>query len=325
MSASSMNVLVLGGTRFIGRHIVEALLASGHRVSVLTRGRSPDPLDASVERLHGDRSEGASGLAALAGRRWDACIDVSGYTPLQVRSSAEALADHVRRYVFVSTVSVYAQGSHRPVVETDPLLPEAGEAIVEVTNENYGPLKVTCERIVREVFGAGATFLRPQIVAGPFDPTGRHTYWVQRSLHGGETAAPGTGNEHVQVVDARDIAQFTRRVVEQDRDGTFNMAGPRMTWTTFLQLLGVTSPVWIPPAIIQSRNVSFTEMPLYVEDASPFGSIMHVDASHALAAGFKPSTPERTIHDTREWLRANPFKPALTPERERDLIAAARG
>ena len=103
-----MHVLVLGGTRFIGRHIVEALLASGHRVSVLTRGRSPDPLDASVERLHGDRSEGASGVAAVRGRRWDACIDVSGYTPLQVRSSAEALADHVRRYVFVSTVSVYA-------------------------------------------------------------------------------------------------------------------------------------------------------------------------------------------------------------------------
>ena len=254
MSASSMNVLVLGGTCFIGRHIVEALLASGHRVSVLTRGRSPDPLDASVERLHGDRSEGASGLAALAGRRWDACIDVSGYTPCRCAPAPRPLADHVRRYVFVSTVSV-CPGSHRPVVETDPLLPGSRRSHRRGDQRELWSLKVTCERIVREVFGAGATFLRPQIVAGPFDPTGRHTYWVQRSLHGGETAAPGTGNEHVQVVDARDIAQFTRRVVEQDRDGTFNMAGPRMTWTTFLQLLGVTSPVWIPPAIIQSRNV----------------------------------------------------------------------
>lgn len=320
-----MDVLVLGGTRFIGRHIVEALLAAGHRVSVLTRGRSPDVLEASVERLHGDRSEGAAGLSALAGREWDACIDVSGYTPLQVRASAEALDGHVRRYVFISTVSVYARSAHRPVVETDSLLPEANEVIVEVTNENYGPLKVTCERIVRETFGERATILRPQIVAGPYDPTARHTYWVQRTLQGGEIAAPGTGDDHVQVVDARDIARFVCGVVERDVPGAFNLAGPRMTWASFMQQLGVVAPVWIPSDVIRAQNVSFLECPLYVEDGSEFGSIMHVDASRALAAGLEQSSPERTIRDTREWLKTSPFKPALTPERERDLIAAVRG
>jgi len=321
-----MTVLVLGGTRFIGRHIVEALMASGHRVSVLTRGRSPDELDASIERLRGDRSEGASGLSALADRTWDVCIDVSGYTPLQVRASTDALGTRVRRYVFVSTVSVYARTAGRgPIVETDPLLPEANEAEVEVTNENYGPLKVTCERIVRDVFEARATILRPQIVAGPFDPTGRHTYWVQRTLQDGDVAAPGNGTDHVQVVDARDIARFTRDIIEGDITGTFNMAGPRMTWASFMQALGVHAPVWIPAAVIREQNVTFTECPLFVEDGTEFSSIMHVDASRALAAGFRQSAADDTIRDTREWLRARPFTAALTPDRERALIAAARG
>ena len=319
-----MRVLVLGGTRFIGRHTVDALLAAGHRVSVLTRGRSPDALDASVERLRGDRSEGAAGLSALAGRSWDLCIDVSGYTPLQVRASTEALRAHVHRYVFVSTVSVYARSGRGPVVETDPLLPEADEAVTEVTNENYGPLKVTCERLVRDAFGARATILRPQIVAGPFDPTGRHTYWVQRTLQPGEIAAPGDGRDHVQVVDARDIAQFAHAIVERDIAGIFNMAGPRMTWAAFMQHLGVTTPVWIPAAVIREHNVSFSEFPLYVEDTSEFGSVMHVDPGAAVAAGFRQSDPERTIRETRDWLRSSPFTAALTPDRERTLIAAAR-
>ncbi|MEQ1731749.1 MAG: NAD-dependent epimerase/dehydratase family protein, partial [Vicinamibacterales bacterium] len=229
-----MNVLVLGGTRFIGRHIVEALCAGGHAVSVFTRGQSPDELPAQVERLHGDRSEGAAGLAALNGRRWDACVDVSGYTPLQVRASAEHLRDAVGRYAFISTVSTYVSLAAPPILESHPLHAEADESVTQVTNDTYGPLKVTCERILREVYGDRATFLRPQIVAGPYDPTGRHTYWVQRAMRGGEVLVPGDGTDHVQVVDARDLARFVVTIIEHDTPGIFNLAGPRLTWSAFV-------------------------------------------------------------------------------------------
>src|SRR6478752_313 len=163
-----MDILILGGTRFVGRHIVDALIEGGHRVSVLTRGTSPDELPASVERLKGDRNEGVDGLSALHGRTWDACVDVSGYTPKQVRPSAESLHDRIGRYLFISTVSVYVDSSDAPVLETHPLLPEAAEDVTDITGETYGPLKVTCERIVRSVYSDRGTILRPQIVAGPF-------------------------------------------------------------------------------------------------------------------------------------------------------------
>ena len=320
-----MTVLVLGGTRFIGRHIVEALCAAGHDVTVFTRGQSPDELPAQVQRLHGDRSAGAAGLAALEGRRWDACVDVSGYTPLQVRASAEGLRDRVGRYVFVSTVSTYASLAQAPIVESHPLHAEADETLTQVTNDTYGPLKVTCERIVRDTYGARTTILRPQIVAGPFDPTGRHTYWVQRAMRGGEVLVPGDGSDHVQVVDARDIARFTLAVLEHDIPGIFNCAGPRLTWSSFVDALGISSPVWVSAEAIRTAGLTFADLPLYIPDASDSAGAMHVDHAAATAAGFTQTDPAVTIADTRAWLRAHPMTPVLTADREADIIAMSRG
>jgi 2'-hydroxyisoflavone reductase len=319
-----MNILVLGGTRFIGRHIVEACLAQGHHVGVFARGTSPDLLPGAVERLRGDRNDGVAGLAALSGREWDACIDVSGYTPAQVRPSAEQLRDRAGRYLFISTVSVYDQSSSGPVVETNALLTEAAESGVEVTNATYGPLKVTCERIVRTTYGERATILRPQIVAGPYDPTGRHTYWVQRAMQPGEVAAPGTGADHVQVVDARDIARFAVSVIQGGISGIFNMAGPRLTWASFMHALGVSNPVWIPMDAIRAAGVTVSELPLFIEDGSSYGGVMHVSAARAEAAGFTASAPALTIAETRAWLRESPVNALLSPEREFELLAAAR-
>ncbi len=318
-----MHVLVLGGTRFIGRHIVEALLASGHGVCVFTRGTSRDELPGSVERLRGDRSQGAAGILALAGRSWDACIDVSGYTPIQVRASAERLRTQIGRYLFISTVSVYREQDRGPIVETDALLPEAAEDLVEVTGETYGPLKVTCERLVRATYGDRCTFLRPQIVAGPYDPTGRHTYWVQRAAQGNEMLAPGSREDHVQVVDARDLARFAASVVERDIPGTFNMAGPRMTWATFVQTLGVSRATWVGADILRAASVTSAELPLFIEDGTAYSGIMHVAADLAVAAGFTVTDAAKTVADTRAWLRDAPMTPALSLERERELIAAA--
>ncbi len=319
-----MNLLVLGGTRFIGRHIVETFLDAGHHVSVFVRGKSPDELPAAVERLRGDRNDGVAGLDALTDRTWDACVDVSGYTPRQVRPSAELLEGRVGRYVFVSTVSVYEDTADVPIRETHALLPEAAEDVTEVTGDTYGPLKVTCERIVQDTYGDRCTILRPQIVAGPHDPTGRHTYWVQRAMQGGDMLAPGDGNDFVQVVDARDIARFTRTIVDSAASGIFNMAGPRLTWAAFMTELGATQLVWVAADLIAAAGLTFTELPLFIPNGAARSSVMNVSADRAIDAGFTLTDPGVTIADTRDWLRIHPTTPALTPERERELIAQAR-
>ena len=320
-----MNVLVLGGTRFIGRHIVEALCAAGHAVTVFTRGQSPDELPVAVERLHGDRSAGDTGLAALSGRRWDACIDVSGYTPLQVRASAERLRTVVGRYVFISTVSVYASLSETPIVESHALHAEADESVTQVTNDTYGPLKVTCERILRDTYGDRVTILRPQIVAGPFDPTGRHTYWVQRATGAGEVLVPGDGTDHLQVIDGRDLARFAVITVERGTRGIFNLAGPRITWSTFVQALGIASPVWVSRETIDAAGLTFADLPLYVPDGSASAGVMSVGHAAATAAGLTHTDVAVTIADTRAWLRVAPMTPVLTADREADVIAMSRG
>ncbi|MFC4640094.1 NAD-dependent epimerase/dehydratase family protein [Deinococcus hohokamensis] len=317
-----MNILVLGGTQFVGRHIVEAFLAAGHGVSILTRGKSRDELPAAVERLHGDRNQGAAGLAALEGRLWDACVDVSGYTPQQVRASAARLQDQVRQYVFVSTVSVYAEPNRHPVREDDPLLPPAAEDVTEVTGETYGPLKVTCERIVQEVYGERCAILRPQIVAGPYDHTARYPYWVDRAGRGGEMLAPGDGSDHVQVIDARDLAKFTVKVVEEGLSGAYNLAGPRMTWAAFLEVLGVQSPRWVPQAALETQGLGHRELPLYLPEDSEQGGLMDVSPQRALAAGLPHTDPAVTARDTRLWIQGAGLRYALSSEREAEVLQA---
>lgn len=324
MTKQGMDVLVLGGTQFVGRHIVEALLSAGHRVAVFTRGRTPDELPETVERLHGDRDSGAAGLAALAGRTWDACVDVSGYTPRQVRASAEALRDAVGRSVFVSTVSVYAQQDRHPVREDDPLLPAAAEDVTEVTGQTYGPLKVTCERIVEEVYGERGAILRPQIVAGPYDPTSRYTYWVDRVAAGGDFLAPGDGSDSVQVIDARDLARFTQAVLEQGLSGAYNLAGPRLSWREFVEVAREATgagaqPVWTPAEVLEREGVS---LPLWVPAGGPQGGLMDVSNDRAVAAGLTLSDPVTTARDTRAWSAGTPQKVFLPREREAEVLGA---
>ncbi|MFW8627233.1 NAD-dependent epimerase/dehydratase family protein [Deinococcus sp. ME38] len=318
-----MDILILGGTQFVGRHIVLAFLAGGHRVSILTRGQSPDELPENVERLRGDRT-GAGGLDALTDRAWDACVDVSGYTPAAVRASATGLRDRVGRYVFISTVSVYAEPGRHPVREDDPLLPPAPEDQTEVTGASYGPLKVACEQIVQETFGDRATILRPQIVAGPFDHTARYPYWPDRAGGGGETLLPGSGEDHVQVIDARDLAEFTLRVVKQGVGGVFNVAGPRLSWAAFAGVLGIRQPVWVPAEALERLGLGFRELPLFLPKHSEQAGLMNVDASRALAAGLSLRDPAVTARDTRAWSAGAALTYALTPDREAQALAAWR-
>lgn len=319
-----MNILMLGGTQFIGRHMTLAFLTAGHTVSVLTRGRSPDDLPPEVERLRGDRDQGLAGLAALTDRTWDACIDVSGYTPRQVRPSAELLRTQVQRYVFVSSVSVYGDTQHRPVLETHPLLPAAAEDVTEITGETYGPLKVTCEGIVQDLYGPRATVLRPQIVAGPHDPTGRYPYWVNRAAQGGEMLAPGDGTDHLQVIDVRDLARFTVQVVEKELSGVFNLVGPRLSWSAFMQMLGAEQVTWVSTEILKAQGVTSQELPLFRSEHGPLSSLMDVSPDRILAAGLTLTDPVITVQDTRAWSSTAQLTPPFTSEREAAVLAATR-
>jgi 2'-hydroxyisoflavone reductase len=249
---------------------------------------------------------------------------VSGYTPRQVRPSAEALRGRVGRYVFVSAVSVYGDPDERPVRETQPRIAPAGEEVTEVTGETYGALKVACENLVEGIFADRSTLLRPQVVAGPHDDSGRYTYWVQRAAQGGEMLAPGDGADFVQVIDARDLARFTRTVLERDLGGAYNLAGPRFSWAQFLRLLGAERPVWVAADRLEAAGLTFRELPLFRRAGGPRSSLMEVNAERALAAGLAWTDPAVTARDTRAWLAGKSLPSALSPEREAALLRAVR-
>jgi 2'-hydroxyisoflavone reductase len=319
-----MEILVLGGTQFVGRHIAVALTAAGHRVSVFNRGQTSDELPAPIERLRGDRDAGAAGLAALAHRNWDVCVDVSGYTPRQVRASAAMLRMRVAHYVFISAVSVYGDPPSGPVEETHPRLPPAEQHVTEITNETYGRLKVACEDIVQEFYADRCAVLRPQVVAGRYDPLDRFSYWVRRSGQSGPMLAPGDGSDFVQTIDARDVARFAQTVCEQALAGSYNLAGPRLTWADFMNILGATKVVWVPAEIFRQAGVTEFELPLYRPIGGPRSSLMHVSNDHARQAGLTLTDPAETVRDVRTWLENQDLRPALAPQREAALIAAAQ-
>ncbi|MCY7387025.1 MAG: NAD-dependent epimerase/dehydratase family protein [Burkholderiales bacterium] len=320
-----MRILVLGGTQFVGRHIVEHLLAAGHAVSILTRGVSPDALPMEVERLRGDRDEGTNGLEALTGRNWDVCVDVSGYTPRQVRASADKLHRHITRYVFVSAVSVYGDPQKRPVSETHPRVTPAGEDVTEVNGDTYGALKVACENIVAEIYGERSTFLRPQVAVGPHDQSGRYAYWVQRALQGGHMLAPGDGTDHVQFIDVHDLARFTTTVIEHNLAGSFNLAGPRLTWAAFMNVLGASNIVWVSAPILSDAGLTFVELPLYRPERGARSGLMDVSNQRAQQAGLTLSDPAVTLRDMQRWMRGREFTAALSREREKQLIDSELG
>ena len=316
--------LVLGGTQFLGRHIVQALLQAGHQVTVFNRGLASDPLPAEVERLRGDRDLGVAGLKALHGRQWDACVDVSGYTPAQVGASAQLLAPAVQRYVFVSAVMVYGQPTRRPVFETHPRVPAAAPDTTEVDGSSYGPLKVACEDLLQNSFGPQCTLLRPQVVVGPGDTWQRYTDWVlraQRATAKAPLLAPGDGRDHLQMIDVRDLARFVVSVLSKDLGGAFNLAGPRLRWSEFVALLAPTHHAWVPADVLQSADLSFQELPLYRSATSPLAGLMDINADRARHAGLSWTDPHQTLLDV---LADGPTRaPLLSPEREAQLVAQA--
>jgi 2'-hydroxyisoflavone reductase len=316
-----VRILVLGGTQFIGRQIVLELLRAGNAVTILNRGVTADDLPPEAERLRGDRDRGPSGLAQLERRQWDACIDLSGYTAVHVNASVSELRRRVGRYVFISAVAVYGPARSGPLYERAPVIEAAPDQVTDVAGDMYGRLKVTCERIVREVMGERATILRPQIVVGPHDPTPRLTYWIRRARQPGPMLAPGDGSDFLQVVDVKDVARFATLAVKRDLSGTFNLAGERVTWRSFLDLLAPREVCWVSRPLLERAGVGERDLPLYRPAGSPRSGLMHVDHGCAVNAGFAVTPLRSSIEQVRAWAEAaNPDSQALNPHIERRLI-----
>ena len=319
-----MRILLLGGPRFLGRAVADATLERGHEVTFFNRGMTNAELYPEIERLVGDRN---SDLGELRDRTWDAVIDTSGYLTRAVRASAEALAGS-GRYCFVSSISVYADFSHVND-ESSPVAPLGDLPTDEVTNESYGPLKALCEQEVSDAFGSRALIVRPGLIVGPHDPTGRFTYWPRRLARGGEVLAPAPEDEPTQFVDVRDLAEWVVLLCEREIGGVFNATHPGVTWDELLETCRVVAGTdatitWVAKDFLVEQGVGeWMELPLWLADPA-YSYADRVDVSRALDAGLTFRPLEETVRGTLEHA-ATTEAAGLTPEREADLLAEWHG
>ncbi len=320
-----MKLLVLGGTKFLGRHAVDAALADGHEVTIFTRGHTNPELFPEAEHLHGDRD---GDLDALSGRAWNGVVDTSGYVPRVVRQSAELLRDAVEHYVFASSISAYSDFSG-PITEATPVA-ELDDPANEDILENYGALKAACERVVEEVYGERSARVRAGLIVGPYDPTDRFTYWPRRIAAGGEVLGPGDPDAPVQFVDARDLAAWLVRLALNGPGGVFNATGPALE-LTFAELLdraraaigSDADVVWLEEQRVLDAGVQpWTELPLWLP-GSEYAGMARVDISRAVDAGLRFRPLEETVLDTLAWDRSVPGeRPTLTSDKEEEILAA---
>jgi 2'-hydroxyisoflavone reductase len=341
-----MKLLVLGGTRFLGRHVVDAALARRLDVTIFSRGRAQVPWGSRVERRAGNRDPAiAPGLGALAVGAWDAVIDTSGYLPRCVGASARLLEDRASHYLFVSSLSVYADGGRAGQDETAHVA-ELEDPASEDIAAHYGALKAASEREVRETFGDRSTIVRPGLIVGPFDPTDRFSYWVARFLlpevlgaRGADAVVPAPSSRPVQFVDARDLADWILDLAAARIGGVFNASSPHGHWTFGALVAALeqqsrargrdVAPAWIAEAkLIQHGIVPWTELPLWLPESDPASAgFMSFSCGKAVGHGLRFRSLERTIADTAAWLaqrdNAEAWRNVLSAAKEDTLLQAA--
>ena len=322
-----MQLLIIGGTRFLGRALVDEARAAGHTVTLFNRGRSNPELYPDVEQIHGDRD---GGLEALAGRRWDAVIDTCGYVPRVVGAAAGFLAGAVEHYTFISSLSVYADPLPSGADEAAPLATITDETVEEITGETYGALKALCERAATEGMGGRALLVRSGLIVGPHDGSDRFNYWPARVARGGEVLAPESPDYGTQFIDVRDLAQWTLRATEHRLTGPYNVTGPERP-LPLGRLLDAARDIsssdarftWVDEPFLIAQGVApFIEMPLWVPAEAEGFNNFAID--RALAAGLTFRPVEETIRDTLAWLATRPadheWRAGLSAEREAELL-----
>lgn len=345
-----MKLLLLGGTVFLGRHIVEAALARGHEVTLFNRGQHNPDLFPELEKLRGDRTGDLSGymrhhgveesaveklrgdrtgdLSSLEGRRWDAAIDTCGYFPRAVRASTTVLRDSIDHYTFISSISVYADFTRPGLDESSPVGTLADESVEEVTGETYGPLKALCEQAAEQVMPGRVLAVRAGLIVGPDDPTDRFTYWPQRVSLGGEVLVPGSPDDPIQFIDVRDLAEWIVRMVEARQTGVYNAKGPeyRLTMQRLLEECRTATAsdarfTWVGEALGADPEINFQPWV-----PSEYVGMNTANSKRAFAAGLTFRPLGITIRDTLAWKSARPSKDSmrsgLKPDQEQALLQA---
>jgi 2'-hydroxyisoflavone reductase len=329
----AVRILILGGTKFLGRAIAEVAVARGHALTLFNRGQTNPELFPEVEKLRGDRE---GDLAQLRGHVWDVVIDTSGNVPGVVSSSAALLSQAAGYYLFVSTRSVYAP-PYRPGFDESALTVDPDNGSSKDPGQRYGALKLMCERIVADIFPDAHAVIRPGLIVGPHDPSGRFTYWPLRIASGGAVLAPAPPERQVQFIDVRDLGDWIMRLAEERTNGTYNAAGPNPA-TNFGQLLdacrGVARSdaeiVWVDePFLLERGVVPWMELPLWLPGQN--AAYQQGDVSKALAAGLRLRPVVETLRDTLEWayqagadlITPGEFHDAgMAPARELELLSS---
>jgi 2'-hydroxyisoflavone reductase len=300
-----------------------------HEVTLFNRGRTNPDLFPDLETITGDREHD---LEKLAGREWDAVIDVAGYLPRIVNLSAEALKESVKRYVFISTISVYADSRKIGIDESYPVGKLEDETVEEVTGETYGPLKALCEKTVQEVYGDRALVIRPGLIVGPHDPTDRFTYWPMRVKRGGDMVTPDNPDTPVQIIDVRDLSAFTVKLIEENASGTYNATGPDSELTMGEMLNAcrraagtVCNFHWASAEFLAEHGVQpWSDMPVWIPDTEEDAGFSRIDISKAVDAGLTFRPLKETIRDTIAWAETRPedhtWRAGLNPQKEQELL-----
>ena len=315
-----MKVLVIGGTSFVGRHIVEALLKNDHQVVLFNRGKSNPHLFPQLQKILGDRRKDAGKLAS---ENWDAVIDTSAYTPADLKPVLQNLkTDH---YIFISTISVYDNFTKGPVKEDGSvyITKVTGD---DVTGQTYGPLKVMCEQYIEKTLSGEALILRPSIVVGPYDPTDRFTYWVIKLKDKGPVLVPGSKDRKIQWIDARDLAEFTVLQMEKKTRGVFNVAGDAVSMEEVVQLLngGEAESVWADDGFLLEQGLKSFELPFWIPVSTDFPEgFLLVDNGNAIHAGLGMRSIQQSAQETFEWAQKEGLtrlKAGISVKRERELL-----
>jgi len=330
--AKRKRLLILGGTAFLGRALVGAAQKRDLEITLFNRGKTNPDLFPELEVLHGERD---GDLGVLAGRRWDYCIDTCGYVPRIIEQSAQLLSASISHYLFVSSISVYANHAIAGDDETAELGTLEDATTEEITGETYGPLKALCEEVVTQHFPQRHTIVRPGLIVGPYDPTDRFSYWPHRIAQGGPTLAPGNPEGPVQFIDVRDLAAWCIELVLAQRTDTFDATGPAepLSMGQLLQTCKETSGsdaklVWADDAFLVEREVGpWMELPLWIpESEREMAGFQRRNIDKALAAGLKTRALGDTLHSTLTWLAQRPtdytWKAGMTTDKERELLAA---
>ncbi len=333
-SGKKLNILILGGTGFLGPHTVNAALAQGHNVTLFNRGKTDPELFSQLETIKGDRN--TDDVKKLAGRKWDAVIDTSAYFPRSVNMALEVLKNNIKQYLFVSTISVYADWSKVNMDETAATGKIDDPMDEKITGESYGALKALCEKAAEKQLPGKVSIIRPGLIVGPRDKTDRFTYWPVRIKKGGKILAPGDGSDFIQYIDVRDLAEWMVYCLQHQILGTYNAQSNgaditigQLLKTCVAELNPKAELVWVPTEFLEKHEVApWQEMPTWLPPKGEYAGSGTMSSKKAYANGLKERPMETVVKDCYEWYvslleeRRAKLRAGIDPEKEQRVLTA---